>query len=216
MLQGLLPDSPFQYQLLGLNLLCLLSQVLHSVYSSTVADFSLRTAWQNFTRSWRGCRPRRCRTMSTSSTRSASSSTSWRAAITRWYFWTCLFFISNYFQYLCFEGAPGQGKRTCRVLQVLHWHSHDNRQVRNGESTVTNDIAILNVRSDIEIMQQCKINIRSEIASCLEKAYADISCSDAARMLSIGTGESINRWMNFNFDQKIIENPSKNINLQVI
>ena len=28
MLQGLLPDSPFQYQLLGLNLLCLLSQVL--------------------------------------------------------------------------------------------------------------------------------------------------------------------------------------------
>lgn len=31
LLQGLLPDSPFQYQLLGLNLLCLLSQVLNKV-----------------------------------------------------------------------------------------------------------------------------------------------------------------------------------------
>ena len=36
-------------------------------------------------------------------------------------------------------------------------------------------------------------NYRSEIASCLEKAYADISCSDAARMLSISAGNpSIN------------------------
>ena len=36
-------------------------------------------------------------------------------------------------------------------------------------------------------------NFRSEIASCLEKAYADISCSDAARMLSISAGSpSIN------------------------
>ena len=36
-------------------------------------------------------------------------------------------------------------------------------------------------------------NYRSEIASCLEKAYADISCSDAARMLSISAGSpSIN------------------------
>merc|ERR1712212_624448 len=33
------------------------------------------------------------------------------------------------------------------------------------------------------------ITVRSEIASCLEKAYADISCSDAARMLSIGAGD---------------------------
>jgi len=31
--------------------------------------------------------------------------------------------------------------------------------------------------------------VRNEIASCLEKAYGDISCSDAARMLSIGSGE---------------------------
>merc|ERR1712147_543387 len=31
--------------------------------------------------------------------------------------------------------------------------------------------------------------VRSEIASCLEKAYADISCSDAARMLSISAGD---------------------------
>jgi len=31
--------------------------------------------------------------------------------------------------------------------------------------------------------------VRSEIASCLEKAYGDISCADAARMLSIGAGE---------------------------
>ena len=36
-------------------------------------------------------------------------------------------------------------------------------------------------------------NYRSEIASCLENAYADISCSDAARMLSISAGSlSIN------------------------
>merc|ERR1719209_2518678 len=33
------------------------------------------------------------------------------------------------------------------------------------------------------------ITVRNEIASCLEKAYADISCSDAARMLSIGAGD---------------------------
>ena len=32
--------------------------------------------------------------------------------------------------------------------------------------------------------------VRSEIASCLEKAYGDISCADAARMLSIGEGWS--------------------------
>lgn len=31
--------------------------------------------------------------------------------------------------------------------------------------------------------------VRNEIASCLEKAYGDISCSDAARMLSINSGE---------------------------
>merc|ERR1712179_690451 len=31
--------------------------------------------------------------------------------------------------------------------------------------------------------------VRNEIASCLEKAYKDISCADAARMLSIGAGE---------------------------
>merc|ERR1719150_3319034 len=31
--------------------------------------------------------------------------------------------------------------------------------------------------------------VRNEIASCLEKAYKDISCSDAARMLSIGAGD---------------------------
>jgi len=31
--------------------------------------------------------------------------------------------------------------------------------------------------------------VRNEIASCLEKAYKDISCSDAARMLSIPAGE---------------------------
>jgi len=31
--------------------------------------------------------------------------------------------------------------------------------------------------------------VRNEIASCLEKAYKDISCADAARMLSIPQGE---------------------------
>jgi len=31
--------------------------------------------------------------------------------------------------------------------------------------------------------------VRDEIASCLEKAYADMSCSDAARMLSIQQGD---------------------------
>merc|ERR1712222_306751 len=36
------------------------------------------------------------------------------------------------------------------------------------------------------------ITVRNEIASCLEKAYADISCSDAARMLSIGAGDAEN------------------------
>lgn len=34
--------------------------------------------------------------------------------------------------------------------------------------------------------------VRNEIASCLEKAYADISCADAARMLSISSGEMNN------------------------
>ena len=38
LLQGHLPDSPFQYQLLGLNLLCLLSQVLNSLYLSTTCS----------------------------------------------------------------------------------------------------------------------------------------------------------------------------------
>jgi 26S proteasome regulatory subunit N12 len=33
------------------------------------------------------------------------------------------------------------------------------------------------------------VTVRDEIASCLEKAYADISCADAARMLSINAGE---------------------------
>merc|ERR1712029_207928 len=33
------------------------------------------------------------------------------------------------------------------------------------------------------------VTVRNEIASCLEKAYKDISCSDAARMLSIPAGE---------------------------
>merc|ERR1711872_519288 len=31
--------------------------------------------------------------------------------------------------------------------------------------------------------------VRNEIASCLEKAYKDISCADAARMLSISAGD---------------------------
>lgn len=31
--------------------------------------------------------------------------------------------------------------------------------------------------------------VRNEIASCMEKAYADISCGDAARMLSIPSGD---------------------------
>ena len=95
MLQGLLPDSPFQYQLLGLNLLCLLSQVLNSLYP-TMTTFSIRTAWQNSTQSWRGCPPRRCRTTCTSSTQSALSSTSWRVAITRCYFLSMSFFSYIY------------------------------------------------------------------------------------------------------------------------
>merc|ERR1719480_320884 len=31
--------------------------------------------------------------------------------------------------------------------------------------------------------------VRNEIASCLEKAYKDISCADAAKMLSVTQGE---------------------------
>ena len=38
------------------------------------------------------------------------------------------------------------------------------------------------------LSMKLKLKLRNEIASCLEKAYADISCSDAARMLSIGAG----------------------------
>jgi 26S proteasome regulatory subunit N12 len=33
------------------------------------------------------------------------------------------------------------------------------------------------------------VTVRDEIASCLEKAYADISCADAAGMLGIDSGE---------------------------
>merc|ERR1719379_1940103 len=33
------------------------------------------------------------------------------------------------------------------------------------------------------------VTVRNEIASCLEKAYKDISCADAARMLSLSSSE---------------------------
>ena len=45
--------------------------------------------------------------------------------------------------------------------------------------------------------------VRGEIASCLEKAYRDIGCRDAARMLSIDAGaathgkHSENVWASF-------------------
>ena len=89
LLQGQLPDSPYQYQLLGLNLLCLLSQVckslLHLNLITCKSGFCHRTAWQNSTQSWRGCPRRRFRKMFTSNTLSASSNTSWRAAIIRYF-----------------------------------------------------------------------------------------------------------------------------------
>merc|ERR1712179_98159 len=96
--QGLLPDSPFQYQLLGLNLLCLLSQ-------NRVAEFHTEL-----------------------------------------------------------ERLPAK-------------EVQNNVYIKHPVSLEKYFIDIL------------MITVRSEIASCLEKAYADISCSDAARMLSIGAGD---------------------------
>merc|ERR1719180_298727 len=94
--QGPLPDSPFQYQLLGLNLLCLLSQ-------NRVAEFHTEL-----------------------------------------------------------ERLPA------KVLLAK------------------GNVPAESYKYFIDILM---ITVRNEIASCLEKAYADISCSDAARMLSIGTGD---------------------------
>jgi len=119
--QGLLPDSPFQYQLLGLNLLCLLSQ-------NRVAEFHTEL-----------------------------------------------------------ERLPA--KEVQNNVYIKHPVSLEQYIMEGSYNKVL--LAKGNVPAEsykyfIDILM---ITVRSEIASCLEKAYADISCSDAARMLSIGAGD---------------------------
>jgi 26S proteasome regulatory subunit N12 len=119
--QGFLPDSPFQYQLLGLNLLCLLSQ-------NRVAEFHTEL-----------------------------------------------------------ERLPA--KEVQNNVYIKHPVSLEQYIMEGSYNKVL--LAKGNVPAEsykyfIDILM---ITVRSEIASCLEKAYADISCSDAARMLSIGAGD---------------------------
>jgi 26S proteasome regulatory subunit N12 len=119
--QGHLPDSPFQYQLLGLNLLCLLSQ-------NRVAEFHTEL-----------------------------------------------------------ERLPA--KEVQNNVYIKHPVSLEQYIMEGSYNKVL--LAKGNVPAEsykyfIDILM---ITVRSEIASCLEKAYADISCSDAARMLSIGAGD---------------------------
>jgi len=119
--QGPLPDSPFQYQLLGLNLLCLLSQ-------NRVAEFHTEL-----------------------------------------------------------ERLPA--KEVQNNVYIKHPVSLEQYIMEGSYNKVL--LAKGNVPAEsykyfIDILM---ITVRNEIASCLEKAYADISCSDAARMLSIGAGD---------------------------
>merc|ERR1712080_519523 len=119
--QGDLPDSPFQYQLLGLNLLCLLSQ-------NRVAEFHTEL-----------------------------------------------------------ERLPA--KEVQNNVYIKHPVSLEQYIMEGSYNKVL--LAKGNVPAEsykyfIDILMT---TVRSEIASCLEKAYADISCSDAARMLSISAGD---------------------------
>merc|ERR1711934_784384 len=119
--QGLLPDSPFQYQLLGLNLLCLLSQ-------NRVAEFHTEL-----------------------------------------------------------ERLPA--KEVQNNVYIKHPVSLEQYIMEGSYNKVV--LAKGNVPAEsykyfIDILMG---TVRNEIASCLEKAYGGISCSDAARMLSIGSGE---------------------------
>merc|ERR1712013_690402 len=119
--QGDLPDSPFQYQLLGLNLLCLLSQNRVAEFHTELERLPAHEVQSNV--------------------------------------------------YI---------KHPVSLEQYIMEGSYNKVLLAEG------NVPAESYKYFIDILMT---TVRSEIASCLEKAYADISCSDAARMLSISAGD---------------------------
>jgi len=119
--QGDLPDSPFQYQLLGLNLLCLLSQNRVAEFHTELERLPAHEVQSNV--------------------------------------------------YI---------KHPVSLEQYIMEGSYNKVLLAKG------NVPAESYKYFIDILMT---TVRSEIASCLEKAYADISCSDAARMLSISAGD---------------------------
>merc|ERR1712013_379128 len=119
--QGDLPDSPFQYQLLGLNLLCLLSQNRVAEFHTELERLPAHEVQSNV--------------------------------------------------YI---------KHPVSLEQYIMEGSYNKVLLAKG------NVPAESYKYFIDILMT---TVRSEIASCLEKAYKDISCADAARMLSIPPGK---------------------------
>merc|ERR1719391_229154 len=116
-----LPESPFMYQLLGLNLLCLLAQ-------NRVAEFHTELERLN----------------------------------------------PNDIQHNMYIRHP------VSLEQYIMEGSYNKVLLAKGNVPAESYNFFIDILMD---------TVRNEIASCLEKAYKDISCADAARMLSISAGE---------------------------
>jgi len=119
-----LPESPFMYQLLGLNLLCLLAQ-------NRVAEFHTELERLN----------------------------------------------PNDIQHNMYIRHP------VSLEQYIMEGSYNKVLLAKG------NVPAESYNFFIDILME---TVRNEIASCMEKAYADISCGDAARMLNIPTNDMAN------------------------
>merc|ERR1712083_1084672 len=119
--QGQLPDSPYQYQLLGLNLLCLLSQNRVAEFHTELERLPSKEVQENV--------------------------------------------------YI---------KHPVSLEQYIMEGSYNKVLLAKG------NVPAESYKYFIDILMT---TVRNEIASCLEKAYKDISCADAARMLSIPPGK---------------------------